>query len=73
MNRFLACLVMSAALMSAGGCVTKTLPLDAAAVWCATNSPQRPTQAEFNAMSDAGLEKAAAHNLFGEHNCGWKP
>lgn len=41
-------------------------------IWCATNSPDRPSKAEIVAMTDARVKQVLAHNRLGAKRCGWK-
>lgn len=41
--------------------------------FCAVASPQRPSAAAVDAMTDAQVRGLLAHNLKGQKLCGWKP
>lgn len=41
--------------------------------FCALAKPQRPSQAEIAAMSDARAAEVLAHNRLGQRLCRWAP
>lgn len=41
--------------------------------WCDIARPQRPSQAEIDAMSDARVAEVLAWNRKGVKLCGWRP
>lgn len=41
--------------------------------FCALAKPQRPSQAEIAAMSDARAAEVLVHNRLGTRLCGWRP
>lgn len=41
--------------------------------FCALAKPQRPSQAEIEAMTDARVAEVLAHNRRGQELCGWHP
>ena len=55
------------ALMVFGGCSTGK------GGFCAVASPQRPSAAAVDAMTDAQVKALLAHNRTGQKLCGWKP
>jgi len=56
-------------LLFVSGCQSGS-PVDS---FCLVSEPIRPTQAQFNAMSDAEARRTLAHNEFGAKRCGWEP
>lgn len=53
--------------MFLAGCVT------AQSEFCATNSANRPSVAEFAELSDIEIDRIGRHNRRGELECGWRP
>lgn len=51
------------------GCITAPVGGD----FCTVEHPTRLTSATINAMTDAEVNDALAHNRKGEKLCGWKP
>ena len=43
------------------------------AYWCATNTPEQPTRAQYALYSDAQKRSMDTHNTYGAKHCGWKP
>lgn len=56
------------ALLVASGCQTVTT-----SGFCDIARPQRPSQAEIDAMSDARVAEVLAFNEKGRKLCGWAP
>lgn len=56
-----------AALIALAGCATTK------GNFCAVASPQRPSVAAVDAMTDAQVKALLAHNRTGQKLCGWKP
>ena len=42
-------------------------------VWCLTNEPERPTEAEYAAKDRQSKERMRTHNAYGQQHCGWRP
>lgn len=62
----------------AGGFGSRDTPsapviVDYVKIWCATESPIRPTEAQFKILSRKDKEAIVSHNEYGEAKCGWKP
>lgn len=55
-----------AALIASAGCTTTK------AGFCALASPQRPSAAAVDAMTDAQVRALLAHDRTGQKLCGWK-
>lgn len=55
-----------AALLAVAGCVTK------GGSFCDIARPIRLSPATIDAMTDAEVEEALAHDLKGQRLCGWK-
>jgi hypothetical protein len=56
-----------AALIALAGCTT------AKGSFCTVASPQRPSAAAVDAMTDAQVKALLAHNRTGQALCGWRP
>ncbi|TPK70216.1 hypothetical protein FJ930_19815 [Mesorhizobium sp. B2-4-15] len=56
-----------AALIALAGCTTTK------GSFCAIASPQRPSAAAVDTMTDAQVKALLAHNKQGQKLCGWKP
>lgn len=57
------------AIISLAGCISVPVGGD----FCAVEHPTRLTGATIDAMTDAEVNDALAHNRKGEKLCGWKP
>jgi hypothetical protein len=55
-----------AGLIALAGCTTTK------GSFCAIASPQRPSAAAVDAMTDAQVKALLAHNRTGQKLCGWK-
>jgi hypothetical protein len=42
-------------------------------VWCLTNVPRQPTEAEYAGMDRQSRERMRTHNAYGAKRCGWTP
>ncbi len=56
-----------AGLIALAGCTTSK------GSFCSIATPQRPSAAAVDAMTDAQVKALLAHNLTGEKLCGWRP
>jgi len=60
-------LALAIGILTIAGCVSTS-----ADVWCKTNDPRRPTEAEYAGMDRVSREKMRTHNEYGVKLCGWK-
>lgn len=42
-------------------------------MWCQTNEPRRPTEAEYAGMDRQSKMQMHTFNEYGAKRCGWKP
>lgn len=66
-RRLAACLMLSLMLPMIYGCAS------AGDVWCQTNEPRRPTEAEYAGMDRISKEQMQNHNQYGTRRFGWRP
>lgn len=55
------------------GLMALTACQTASGSFCAIARPQRPSQAEIDAMTDARAAEVLAHNEKGRRLCSWRP
>ncbi|MEO9231548.1 MAG: hypothetical protein ABI216_21720 [Devosia sp.] len=41
--------------------------------WCATNTAEQPTRAQYATFTDAQKREMDVHNSYGAKHCHWKP
>jgi len=68
-------LVFASILMLSACAAPKPEPIitDPRAVWCAENSPERPSEAEIAVMPIERKRAIVEHNRKGVAWCGWEP